>query len=1113
MIYKPLFKRTKCDVRRAAIIVKSASAHLTSPIAVFSLIAFVLTATTAFGQVPVITHVDRYINGNGQRITISGSDFGSQGDLVVWFGAAKGLIESATDQTIEVAVPAGATYESIVVTNTASGKSAFSKGEFLLSYGGEHPFALAKLAAQSDLATETGLFDVCLCDLDGDGLNEVASSNSGGTTGPPDFGITLYLNTSTAGSAFTFGSKISFLPSTRTLNIKCGDLNGDGKKELIVSESDPGNRIFILKNESTGTGSLAFTPQNIPLVGKSPKRVDVADLDMDGLPELVVTDQNTENKDLLILPNTSSGGTISFGTLVPLQIPFTSNTGSDGLAVQDVDNDNRPEIIISQVLSSSGNVYVYKNESRPGNFIFTKVTKADIAPGTPNATGAPINVRVGDIDGDSKPDIAVAHFLGSKISILLNQSTPTAIQFGTPVPIATDPFPFGLDLGDLDGDGKLDVAVASLTGPVTEANPKSLTILNNTSTPGTVSFLPRLTQATTFINRHILIGDVDGDAKPDITYASVDDNTRGVLASNISFFRNQSCIKPVITPGGALVVCSSFPLELKGPLSAGAVYQWKKDGADIGTPVNTFTPAADGNYTLNVTSDVCTRTSNSVAITISTGVATTPTFTNNSPVCAGGTINLTAISAGGEEFNWTGPAGFTASTASITRTPYEAKFAGRYEVEIKAGGCIAAKGSTLVETISLPAFVVNFTGSDVICAGDTKILTASPNDTDFTYQWADANGDITGATNATLNVNATGSYSFKAKSILYPTSCPEVPAEAVSLLVATPPGVDFQIPAETCKDTQVTFTNVSTVQEDAGPNYKWEFGDTGTSTDKNTVHTYTVIADRTVKLTVSYRGNTCSVEKTKTIKILAPPTATITAPDNVFKFCEGDKLTLSVTPAFSEYLWSTTATSPTVDVTTGGNYSVELKNAIGCKITVNQDVTMMPRPPVTATADPEQIDLGQSTQLEATPGYASYEWTPSETLDSSEDPSPKATPQQTTTYTVTVVNTDGCTAEATIEVLVNVDNPTNLLKPSNFFSPNVDAINPTWNVGNIDRFQGCGVTIFDEKGLMVYEAKPYLNDWDGTSSGGKRLPDGVYYYMIRCDGDSGSRTGSITILR
>ena len=90
----------------------------------------------------------------------------------------------------------------------------------------------------------------------------------------------------------------------------------------------------------------------------------------------------------------------------------------------------------------------------------------------------------------------------------------------------------------------------------------------------------------------------------------------------------------------------------------------------------------------------------------------------------------------------------------------------------------------------------------------------------------------------------------------------------------------------------------------------------------------------------------------------------------------------------------------------------------------------------------------------------------------------------------------------------------NKLTPSKFISPNNgDAINPLWVVGNILDYPQCSVSIYDDKGIKVYEAKPYVNDWEGTYRG-KQLPDGVYYYIIRCDGEENHpKSGSITVLR
>jgi hypothetical protein len=66
-------------------------------------------------------------------------------------------------------------------------------------------------------------------------------------------------------------------------------------------------------------------------------------------------------------------------------------------------------------------------------------------------------------------------------------------------------------------------------------------------------------------------------------------------------------------------------------------------------------------------------------------------------------------------------------------------------------------------------------------------------------------------------------------------------------------------------------------------------------------------------------------------------------------------------------------------------------------------------------------------------------------------------------------------------------------------------------VAPITRFPQCGVKIFNEKGSKVYDAQPYLNDW-GAILDGKPLPNGVYFYVLQCEGESQSKTGSITVV-
>ena len=124
-----------------------------------------------------------------------------------------------------------------------------------------------------------------------------------------------------------------------------------------------------------------------------------------------------------------------------------------------------------------------------------------------------------------------------------------------------------------------------------------------------------------------------------------------------------------------------------------------------------------------------------------------------------------------------------------------------------------------------------------------------------------------------------------------------------------------------------------------------------------------------------------------------------------------------------------------------------------------------------------------------------------------------AKPTVSTLYTVRGEDDHGCAGETTVEVRIQNATVSTKLKPSLFFSPNNDAINPYWTIENILDYPQCSVTIFDDKGIKVFEAKPYLNTWDGTING-RALPDGVYYFIIRCDGQEKTpRTGSITLLR
>src|SRR5690606_8101727 len=57
-------------------------------------------------------------------------------------------------------------------------------------------------------------------------------------------------------------------------------------------------------------------------------------------------------------------------------------------------------------------------------------------------------------------------------------------------------------------------------------------------------------------------------------------------------------------------------------------------------------------------------------------------------------------------------------------------------------------------------------------------------------------------------------------------------------------------------------------------------------------------------------------------------------------FCQGANSTLSAGGGYTSYLWSTGAVTPTLNVTTGGTYSVTVANAYGCSASASLPITV-----------------------------------------------------------------------------------------------------------------------------------------------------------------------------
>jgi hypothetical protein len=180
--------------------------------------------------------------------------------------------------------------------------------------------------------------------------------------------------------------------------------------------------------------------------------------------------------------------------------------------VADVNGDGKPDLAVANY--DSNTVSVLRNRGE-GTF----AAKVDYAAGAHSWW-----VAAADLDGDGKPDLAVANYDGNTVSVLRNRGDGT---FAAKVDYPTGSGPRSIAVMDLNGDGKLDLAVANGRSPVVAdaASPTVSVLLNN----GDGTFAARVDLATGSHAWSVAAADLDGDGKPDLAVANHDRSTVSVL--------------------------------------------------------------------------------------------------------------------------------------------------------------------------------------------------------------------------------------------------------------------------------------------------------------------------------------------------------------------------------------------------------------------------------------------------------------------------------------------------------------------------------------------------------------------------------------------------------
>jgi gliding motility-associated-like protein len=238
-------------------------------------------------------------------------------------------------------------------------------------------------------------------------------------------------------------------------------------------------------------------------------------------------------------------------------------------------------------------------------------------------------------------------------------------------------------------------------------------------------------------------------------------------------------------------------------------------------------------------------------------------------------------------------------------------------------------------------------------------------------------------------------------------------------------------------------------------------------------------------------------------------------------YCENDNGSITVLvaggtlPYRFEWDFSQFETSATVENLEPGTYSVTVTDSNDCDISTTVTIKNVPSPEVAINeTSPQTILLGEEVQLTVSVfsslGNVSYEWIPSGDIEPFGGDTVLAKPEITTVYQVWVTDSaTGCISRDTITVIVR--NKDNIFVP-NAITPNGDGVNDTWIIRDLAEIKNNEVMIFSRWGDVLFTARPYNNDWDGTHNG-QALPAGTYYYILKLDDLGEVRDGNITIIR
>ncbi len=329
------------------------------------------------------------------------------------------------------------------------------------------PFSIGPTAAAG-----TGVTSLAGADLDGDGRQDLVG------TVTADNRVAVLRGTGTGIAGAALFPALAGSVTGNALGITVGDINKDGKPDMLVA-----NRAAAKMSLLLGDGTGNFLAPSSPTVGTNPTGVSVGDVNRDGHPDVVVANQATNS--ISVLLGDGNGGLAGSST--------GSGIGLKAISTDDLDADGDLDLILI-----GAQVYTQPNTGS-GSFVGLNSFSSG---GTPQA------MVTADFNGDGRTDVATANLSNTNtVGVLLGNGT---VGFALPArTVGLGANGSAIAAGDVDRDGKLDLAVAIGSSPNFEVR-----VLKGVG-DGTFTALAALPLSGLAADG-LAIGDIDGDGRLDI---------------------------------------------------------------------------------------------------------------------------------------------------------------------------------------------------------------------------------------------------------------------------------------------------------------------------------------------------------------------------------------------------------------------------------------------------------------------------------------------------------------------------------------------------------------------------------------------------------------------